>query len=119
MDTVALADHDVARSVYLREQDLHDGGDRIYLNDEGDNEDHDPRFWKLRNEFLPKKVLGPGGDLVSALRWSDFYSLSEMRNTPFMLFTSNQPSARQVPPIRPPPGRTGPNPAHRFLAHEP
>ena len=83
-DTVALADHDVTRSVYLREQGVNDGGGSgIYRSDDGDYMDDDPRFWKLRNEFLPNKYSAPGCDLVSARRWSDFYTLSEMRNTPY------------------------------------
>ena len=88
-DTVALADHDVARSVLLREQGVNDGGGSgIYRGDDGDNEEDDPRFWKLRNEFLPNMYSARAGDLVSALRWSDFYTLSEMRNTPFLPSTS-------------------------------
>ena len=79
-DSVALSEHDVARSMFLRDQRLEDGGDRGYCHDDGDG---DPRFWAVGKEFLPNRYSAPGGDLVSALRWSDFYTLSKMRNTPF------------------------------------
>ena len=34
-----------------------------------------------RAEFLPYRYQAPGGDLVSVIRWSDFYTQSDLKNT--------------------------------------
>jgi len=53
----------------------------------GDTPDPDPdieaNFWASRADFLPYTYQAPGGDLVSVIRWSDFYTQSEVKNAAF------------------------------------
>ena len=53
----------------------------------GDIPDPDPdieaKFWASRAEFLPYRHQAPGADLVSVIRWSDFYTQSELKNSAF------------------------------------
>jgi len=40
-------------------------------------------YFALRDEFLPCAYPEKTGDLTSVILWSDFYTLSELRRTPF------------------------------------
>jgi DNA-binding CsgD family transcriptional regulator len=42
----------------------------------------DPSFWELEPTFLPCHYSIDSGDFTSVVRWSDFYTPSELRNTP-------------------------------------
>jgi DNA-binding CsgD family transcriptional regulator len=42
-----------------------------------------PQYWTHRGQFGPNRYMQRTGDLVSVLRWSDFYSTSAMKNAPY------------------------------------
>ena len=41
-----------------------------------------PEYWRDRQEFLPVSYLDRSGDLLSVLRYSDFYAFSDLKNAP-------------------------------------
>jgi DNA-binding CsgD family transcriptional regulator len=42
-----------------------------------------PDYWPHRESFLPSSYLDRTGDVTTVLRWSDFYTTSELRTAPF------------------------------------
>ena len=42
-----------------------------------------PYYWTHRTQFGPNRHIQRTGDMVSVLRWSDFYSPSELNNAPY------------------------------------
>jgi DNA-binding CsgD family transcriptional regulator len=80
-DAVQFDEYDLPGHAIPTGQLTLDGGDRnIEFDDELKN---DARYWALRAEFLPYSYPARTGDLTSVIRWSDFYTASELKNTPF------------------------------------
>jgi DNA-binding CsgD family transcriptional regulator len=79
---VQLDELDQQRRQEIIWQAVEDGGDRFI--EVGHNAtDEAPHWWELRKEFLPYRYPARTGDTTSVIRWSDFYTVSELRNTPF------------------------------------
>jgi DNA-binding CsgD family transcriptional regulator len=79
-DGVWFDELDVRGRVGLNEQILADG-DR-YFGVGHDQNDY-PHYWEMRNNFLPYSYSARTGDTTSVLRWSDFYTKSELKSTAF------------------------------------
>ena len=68
--------------------------------------DGDARYWTLREQFLPNSYSARTGDLASVIRWSDFYTSSELKNAPFYAEYLDARPTRQVRHVRPAPDRS-------------
>jgi len=80
-NSVGFYEVDVQGHASVTAQTVEDGGERLL--EPGHETDGDARFWALRAEFLPYSYPVRTGDRVSVLRWSDFYTVSELRNDPY------------------------------------
>jgi DNA-binding CsgD family transcriptional regulator len=80
-DTVQFDEFDVRGHATRAGQGVLDGGDRF--TGLGHGLDGQARFWALRAQFLPYSYPQRTGDLVSVIRWSDFYTASQLKNAPF------------------------------------
>jgi DNA-binding CsgD family transcriptional regulator len=78
--TVQLVELDLKRQTTLYAQVVHDGGERCFS---ADPLLPDPREWELLWEFLPCRYEFSAGGAATAIRWSDFYTNPELKNTPF------------------------------------
>jgi DNA-binding CsgD family transcriptional regulator len=65
---------------HVTEQFVEDGERRLVL---GTDPDGASGSWEVRPSFLPYSYSVRTGDLSSVLRWSDFYTQSELKNHPF------------------------------------
>jgi DNA-binding CsgD family transcriptional regulator len=77
---VGFSEVDVQRHASATAQCL-EGGERFF--EAGHETDGDAQFWELRAKFLPYSHQARTGDLVSVLRWSDFYTAAELKNDPY------------------------------------
>jgi DNA-binding CsgD family transcriptional regulator len=57
-------------------------GDRILMSGDDDPPDP-PGYWESVESFLPCAYPDRTGDLTPVLRWSDFYTRTELRNVPW------------------------------------
>ena len=85
-----------------------DGGRYIELPH---HDDGDARFWALLAQFLPYSYPMRIGDLASVVRWSDFYTGSELKNVPFYaeyinITDHSAPKYCMFVPLPAEPGRT-------------
>ncbi len=106
-DTVEFYEVDLHGQQSLAGQGILDHGGRYF--DLPHHSDDDARFWALLEEFLPHSYPRRTGDLASVVRWSDFYTGSELRNTPFYaeyLTYHSVPKYCMVVPLPTGPGRT-------------
>jgi hypothetical protein len=104
---VGFSEVDVQGRASGTAQSVEDGGERLL--EPGHQTDGDARFWALRAEFLPYSYRVRTGDQVSALRWSDFYTVSELRNDPYYCeYIVHPPPDRycMIVPLPAGPGRT-------------
>jgi DNA-binding CsgD family transcriptional regulator len=86
---------------------VEDGGERVLVP--GHETDGDARFWGLRAAFLPYSYPVRTGDRVRVLRWSDFYTVSELRNDPYYCeYIAHPPPDKycMIVPLPAGPGRT-------------
>jgi DNA-binding CsgD family transcriptional regulator len=65
------------------------------------------KFWAGRAEFLPYRYQAPGGDLVSVIRWSDFYTQSDLKNSAFFADYLVNHGPHRYPMLVPLAGRMG------------
>jgi DNA-binding CsgD family transcriptional regulator len=79
-NTVQFVELDLGHET-LAGQGVLDGGDRFIELDH--DLDDDVRRWALRAEFLPYSYPERTGDLLSVIRWSDFYTAAQLKNAPF------------------------------------
>jgi DNA-binding CsgD family transcriptional regulator len=80
-DKVQVDDRDQQGEQTLFSQIAEDRGARVLYQDY--READGGRFWRLRHEFLPCSYPARTGDLVSTIKWSDFYTQAELRGAPF------------------------------------
>jgi DNA-binding CsgD family transcriptional regulator len=80
-DDVRFSEVDLQAHTPVISQTLEDGSERVL--EPGDDTDSDARFWALRAGFLPYSHQACTGDLISVLRWSDFYTGAELKNDPY------------------------------------
>lgn len=104
-DKVQVDDRDLAGQRTVFSQLLFDGGDRFLARDYVED---DPRFWRLRNDFLPCSYPVRTGDLVSVVRWSDFHTQATLREAPFYAeyFPGSGIRYALMVPLPSPPGRS-------------
>jgi DNA-binding CsgD family transcriptional regulator len=103
-DTNNFAEHDLQGLSILTSQQTFDGGDRcVDFDDDGDGDTH---FWRLREKFRPNEYVARTGDTVSVLRWSDFYTQSELKNDPFSEYGDPLERYNIFVPLSVAPGRT-------------
>ncbi|MDT7725134.1 MAG: hypothetical protein QOI21_1710 [Actinomycetota bacterium] len=57
-----------------------EGGEHVLMFD--GKGDPDEAFWSLRRDFLPCNYFERTGNLTQVIRWSDFYTLPELRDNP-------------------------------------
>ena len=74
---------DIRRQVFFTEQYLDDGERSLY---QCDPNRPSPEWWVFRRRFLPYRDAAGSGDVAGVVRWSDFYTESELKNTPFHQF---------------------------------
>lgn len=77
-DKISFPEADTVRGVSIVDQELA-GGER-FIHD-GRNPP-DPEFWRCVRSFQACTYPSRSGDLVSAVKWSDFYTRAEVRNHP-------------------------------------
>src|SRR5690349_9120235 len=82
-DLIQFSEHDLQGPWSLTSQLTLDGGDHIIEFDNLNGVDDEAHFWELRKKFLPSTYAARTGDMSSAVRWSDFYTGAELKNTPF------------------------------------
>jgi DNA-binding CsgD family transcriptional regulator len=104
-DTVLFAEIDVKQHKPVTDQFLHEGQHRTFFGLEPDVPPE--QEWALRQTFLPYSYSDRTGDVASVLRWSDFYTQSELRNHPFYDLVRQDSTARYgiFVPLPAPPGR--------------
>ena len=91
-DMVRFEEFDLQGHEQLTMQCVSDPRERLIRF--GEPPDGDPQFWVLRGGFLPYNYWARTGDLSSVLRWSDFYTQSELRNAPFYKSLGSEHSTR-------------------------
>jgi hypothetical protein len=114
-DTVEFDEVDLHGHHSLAGQGILDDGSRYV--EVPHHSDDDDRFWALLEEFLPYSYPRRAGDLASVVRWSDFYTESELRNSRFYaeyLTYHSVPKYCMVVPLP-----AGPHPAGDVLSFEP
>jgi DNA-binding CsgD family transcriptional regulator len=74
---------DISGQIYFTEQLLDDSERSLYLRDA---HRPGPEWWAFRGQFLPYRCAQRSGDVAGVARWSDFYTASELKNTPFHQF---------------------------------
>ncbi|MEV6647671.1 helix-turn-helix transcriptional regulator [Amycolatopsis sp. NPDC051371] len=79
-DAVGLTETDVPHRIMRAEQWVDDGERTFSFGADGPLA---KSFFALREEFRPCVYPEKTGDLTSVITWSDFYSLAELRRTPF------------------------------------
>ena len=104
-DKVQVDDRDLREHRTVFAQIAEDRGERVLHRDYREQDD---RFWRLRHEFLPCSYPARTGDLVSAIKWSDFYSQAELRSAPFYaeFFPPGEIRYAMLVPLPSPAGRT-------------
>jgi DNA-binding CsgD family transcriptional regulator len=102
---VQLDELDEERRRDITWQAVEDGGDRFI--EVGSNVMDEAHWWELRKEFLPYSYPARTGDTTRVIRWSDFYTAAELRNTPFYCHVSSYSPDRYaiVVPLPAQPGR--------------
>jgi DNA-binding CsgD family transcriptional regulator len=80
---IQFGEHDLRGPWNLTSQLTLDGGDHIIEFDNLNGVDDEAHFWELRHKFLPSTYAARTGDVSSVVRWSDFYTGAELKNTPF------------------------------------
>jgi len=85
-DAVQFDELDLQGHDFLIEQVLEDGGDP-FIELLRHVEEDDP-LWVLGDGFLPCSYSRRTGDQSSVLRWSDFYTTSELKNQPLYRYIS-------------------------------
>ena len=105
-DKVQVDDRDLEGQRTVFSQIAEDGGARVLHRDY--REVDGGRFWRLRQEFLPCSYPARTGDLVSAVKWSDFHSQAELRSRPFYAeyFPHGEIRYAMLVPLPNPAGRT-------------
>jgi DNA-binding CsgD family transcriptional regulator len=78
-DAVLFEEADLQGRRPVADQAFLDGGDQWF---DGPETPADPEVWAAHAAFLPYSYWARTGD-VAAVRWSDFYSQTELRNQPF------------------------------------
>jgi hypothetical protein len=91
-DGVQFEELDLQKHSVLAGQVVDDGGNRI--TGFGSDLDSAARFPVLRRKFLSNSYLTSTGNLVSVLRWSDFYTVAELKNAPWR---AARPGPRTTP----------------------
>jgi DNA-binding CsgD family transcriptional regulator len=81
-DTIQVDERYPRGHLILIGQGVVDGGER-YIEPGAHGVEEEARFWTLLEEFLPYSYPTRTGDLSRVLRWSDFYTSSELKNAPF------------------------------------
>jgi DNA-binding CsgD family transcriptional regulator len=79
-DCLSFPEADVVHGFGLFEQWLEPDDRGLEFGDSGDPEP--PEYWTALRQFLPCTYAGRTGDLSTVVRWSDFYSRTELRNQP-------------------------------------
>lgn len=77
-DAIALCELDLPQRTTLILQAFDDTEPSLTL-DFGDESD-DP-YWEVMRDFLPCSYHANGGDIARVVKWSDFYTLNELRQT--------------------------------------
>ena len=80
-DTVLFAELDVKKRKPISDQFLNEGQHHAFFGDEPDVTPE--REWTLRQTFVPYSYAECSGDGAAVLRWSDFYTQTELKNHPF------------------------------------
>ena len=107
-DLVQFSEHDLEGPWNLTAQLALDGGDHIieFDNNNLNGVDDEAHFWELRHRFLPSTYPARTGDVSSVVRWSDFYTEAELKNTPFYAEYGNPRLKYCMHVPLPSPGRT-------------
>src|SRR5882757_6609734 len=80
-DNVSFPEADLVNARNLLDQWVEDGQRGLIL---GDGDTPPPAiFWEYLRQFLPCSYPHRTGDLLSVVRWSDFYTPAQLRNAPW------------------------------------
>ena len=80
-DGVSFEEADLQNRQAAVAQHLFEGEHRCF--DGPDEPEPVPEIWVARETFLPYGYWARTGDVAAVLRWSDFYSQTELKNQPF------------------------------------
>jgi DNA-binding CsgD family transcriptional regulator len=81
-EDVAFDEYDLWGQQPITLQDV-DGDRFIECSFDGKQEPPYPEYWTHRRQFLPHRRLEGSADVPSVLRWSDFYTDSQLKSAPF------------------------------------
>jgi DNA-binding CsgD family transcriptional regulator len=79
---LGFTEYDLRKQQPIALQSVEEGGERRIELDFTAGPPY-PDYWLHRQQFLPNRYVDMSGDVVSVLRWSDFYAASQLRNAPF------------------------------------
>jgi DNA-binding CsgD family transcriptional regulator len=80
-DSVLFEEADLLNRQAVADQILVEGEHQVAFV--GPEPEVAPEVWVAREAFLPYSYWARTGDVATVLRWSDFYSQTELRNQPF------------------------------------
>ena len=81
-DGVQIEERDPRGRRIVAQQALTDGGQRCTSSDLAVNDTH---YWTLSEQFQPNSYPIRSGDAATPIRYSDFYTFSELRQIPFYI----------------------------------
>ena len=104
-DGVSFEEADLQNRLAVADQLLLEGDDQCF---DGPEPEPAPEIWVARETFLPYSYWARTGDVAAVLRWSDFYSQTELKNQPFYDLIRQDTTVRHaiVVPLPAPPGWT-------------
>jgi DNA-binding CsgD family transcriptional regulator len=82
-DCMGFTESDSTRKVFLTEQFGEDQNGERYLEHSETGHQHD-QYWTLSPDFGPCQYLVANGNRARVLMFSDFYTIRELKNTPFV-----------------------------------
>jgi DNA-binding CsgD family transcriptional regulator len=81
-DDVGFTEYDLRKKQPITVQNADECGERCIEQDFPAGPPY-PDYWLHRQQFLPNRYVDTSGDVASVLRWSDFYTASQLRSAPF------------------------------------
>jgi DNA-binding CsgD family transcriptional regulator len=104
-DIAGFTEFDMRHKVKLTEQFAVDPGERLQILEEHGDPSHP--YWALWRDFRPAAQLTLHDDLTCVVKYSDFYTLPELRSTPFFSEINKGDHLRRIALALPAaPGRT-------------